>query len=135
MTHTLTNESIIFNISCCVVLVFTLNLVPKRFKYVTVKCVCKRYPPLFTSTLIGSSFRTSCNEQWEQYTVYCTQMFLWFQGQTVNMIYLLLKLNYLAINMKMWFQIKSFELGVCIMDMYRICINILNIILQVHISC
>ena len=35
-----------------VVIVFTLNLVPERFKYVTAKCICKLYPPLLTSTLI-----------------------------------------------------------------------------------
>ena len=47
--QSLTNESIIFNISCVFVFVFSLNLVPERYKYVT----AKRYPPLLTSTLIA----------------------------------------------------------------------------------
>ena len=42
-----------FNISCWFVIVYTLNLVPERFKYVTAKCVCQRYPPLTTSSLIA----------------------------------------------------------------------------------
>ena len=45
----LTNLSIIFNISCVVVIVFILNLDPARYKYVTIKCIFKRYPPLLTS--------------------------------------------------------------------------------------
>ena len=52
MMHGLTNESIIFKISCWIIIVFLLNLVHKRFKYVTAKYVCKRYPPLLTSYLI-----------------------------------------------------------------------------------
>ena len=48
----LTNTSIIFNISCLLVIVFTLNQVPEQFKNVTVKCVLKLYPLLHTSTLI-----------------------------------------------------------------------------------
>ena len=35
-----------------IVIFFTLNLVPELFKCVTVKCVCKLYPPLLTSTII-----------------------------------------------------------------------------------
>ena len=31
-----------------VVIVFTLNLVPERIKYVTVKCLFKRDPPLLS---------------------------------------------------------------------------------------
>ena len=42
-----------FNISCWFGIVFTLSLVHDRFKNVTVKCVCKLYPPLLTSTLIA----------------------------------------------------------------------------------
>ena len=48
----LTNKSIMCNISYWFVIVFTLNLVSEPFKYYTAKCVCKRYPPLLTPTLI-----------------------------------------------------------------------------------
>ena len=48
-----------FNISCWFVILFTLNLVPGRFKYITIKCECKLYPPLLTSTLNGSTLTPS----------------------------------------------------------------------------
>ena len=56
MTHGLTNESIIFNISCWFVFVFIINLVPERYKYVTIKCVFKRNPPLLTFTFIAKFY-------------------------------------------------------------------------------
>ena len=34
---------------------FSQSIVPERYKYVTVKCVFKLYPPLPTSTLIESA--------------------------------------------------------------------------------
>ena len=49
-------------------LFLTLNLVPEWFKYITFKCVCKRYPPLLTSTLmdvrkqvLGTSLEKTCS--------------------------------------------------------------------------
>ena len=43
---------ILYYIICWFVIVFTLNLIPEQFKYVTTKCVCKRYPLFLTYTLI-----------------------------------------------------------------------------------